>query len=464
VLLASVHAQAGGLYFTDRGVRPMGRGGAFVAGADDLGAIVYNPAGLVYARRQFLADMAWLLFHSEYSRAARIRQVDPNTGEPTGQQWDETLPTTEGSAQLIPIPTLAVSYDFGVPNTTFALGMYAPYAVAARYNAAVDGKPNPGRYMLLNLEGSVLVVPGIWAAHQPDPHISLGIGFQMLVGEYRSETVMNACLPERFNCATEAHDYDGVTKLNVGPLFAPGGNIGIIVEPDPHVRIGASYQLPFFVDAPATVQVRIPRAAVFKNAQQQGDKARVQMDFPWIGRVGVEARNDWLRGELAYVYEAWGMHDEIKISTDNIVLRDVVFLPDEYRITDQTIVRNFRDTWSLRLGGEATWEIEGYKLDTRAGVMYEKSAVPKEYLTTLSIDLDKVIVGIGGSLHVGNTWRFDALIARTFTATETVSTGEAKVPLLNPVRSNPPEFEDYVNAGEYRATATVLGVGMAVNL
>src|ERR1700691_3535901 len=38
-------ARASGLYFSDRGVRPLGRGGAFVAGADDLGAIWYNPAG-----------------------------------------------------------------------------------------------------------------------------------------------------------------------------------------------------------------------------------------------------------------------------------------------------------------------------------------------------------------------------------------------------------------------------------
>jgi long-chain fatty acid transport protein len=80
------------------------------------------------------------------------------------------------------------------------------------------------------------------------------------------------------------------------------------------------------------------------------------------------------------------------------------------------------------------------------------------------MDLDKVIVGIGGSLHIGDTWRVDAVIARTFTTPETVSTDEAKIPLLNPVRSNPPEFEDYVNGGEYRANATVLGVGMAVNL
>ena len=39
-------AHAGGYYFSDIGVRAFSRGGAFVAGADDLTALYYNPAAL----------------------------------------------------------------------------------------------------------------------------------------------------------------------------------------------------------------------------------------------------------------------------------------------------------------------------------------------------------------------------------------------------------------------------------
>ena len=46
----STDAFAAGLYYSERGVSPLGRGGAFVAGADDLGAIAYNPAGLADAK------------------------------------------------------------------------------------------------------------------------------------------------------------------------------------------------------------------------------------------------------------------------------------------------------------------------------------------------------------------------------------------------------------------------------
>ncbi len=45
--LGSGSAWAGGMFLGTHGARPTARGGAFVAGADDLNAIYYNPAGVV---------------------------------------------------------------------------------------------------------------------------------------------------------------------------------------------------------------------------------------------------------------------------------------------------------------------------------------------------------------------------------------------------------------------------------
>ena len=68
ILLSVSTAHAGGLYLSDRGVRPLGRGGAFVAGADDLGAIWYNPAGLADAGTSILVDFSWINFSAEWTR------------------------------------------------------------------------------------------------------------------------------------------------------------------------------------------------------------------------------------------------------------------------------------------------------------------------------------------------------------------------------------------------------------
>src|SRR5207248_1905741 len=68
----SARSDAAGLYFSDRGVRPLGRGGAYVAGAEDVGAIWYNPAGLADAGSSIMADFSWLHFTSDYTRRTQV--------------------------------------------------------------------------------------------------------------------------------------------------------------------------------------------------------------------------------------------------------------------------------------------------------------------------------------------------------------------------------------------------------
>src|SRR6185369_16877294 len=111
----------------DHGVRPLSRGGAFVAGADDLGAVVYNAAGVYDAGTQVLLDAGYVQFTSQYTREALLRQVDPNTGKPTGTTWRETSDTVHGKVPVLPIPTLAVSFQV---NRKWVIwhGIWAPYA------------------------------------------------------------------------------------------------------------------------------------------------------------------------------------------------------------------------------------------------------------------------------------------------------------------------------------------------
>src|SRR5579859_4449240 len=96
-LAASGEARAAGLYFSDRGVRPLGRGGAYVAGADDLGAIWYNPAGIVDAPSSILFDASWLHFTSEFTRRSQVL-------DSSGTVRVYEFPTTHGTSPILPIP------------------------------------------------------------------------------------------------------------------------------------------------------------------------------------------------------------------------------------------------------------------------------------------------------------------------------------------------------------------------
>lgn len=453
-------AHASGLYFSDRGVRPLGRGGAFTAGADDLGAIYYNPAGLADAGTQILADMSWLHFTSDYQRKTRVEQVDPNTGQPTGASWDRTHPSVHGSSPVLPIPTLAVSNNFGLEKANFAFGLWAPYAAITSYPEAVEGgAPAPQRYSLLSLEGSAMAVVGAWGAWKPSRELSLGAGLEALVGDFSASVVLNACPPDRLACASEDPSYDAASKLEVGTIVAPSGNLGFIYSPSDDVRIGSAFQLPFWIDAPAKVRVRMPGAAMFDQASQEGEDGHVKFRLPWVLRTGIEYRGlENTRLEAGFVYEAWSMHDSITAIPDDIVLKNVLGI--DYRVGSLNIPRNFRDSWSIRGGAEHTFSLGTYKVDVRLGAMYEKSAVPASHLSVMTVDLDKVAATIGGSLHIGRL-RLDGVYARIFGVTTEVATTEAAISQVNPIRANPPENPTRINGGTYAARADVLGMGLA---
>lgn len=460
VVCAAGPARAAGLYFGDRGVRPLGRAGAFVAGADDGGAIAYNPAGLAFAGHAYLGDFAWMNYSSSYQRKQIIRQVDPNTGQPTGQTWEQTYPEVEGRTPILPIPTAVYSNPFGQKDWNFAIGLHAPYAAITSFPESVKGQPAPQRYSLITLDGSALAIVGAYAAHQPSKEWAIGAGIEMLTGFFQTSVYFSACVPERFICAPEQPEYDAYGQLKVGPIFAPSGILGAIFLPSDSVRVGASFHLPFWVRSAGTQKVRLPGAAAFEQASVAGEKVNVKFNLPWVARLGVEIRPvPDLRVEAGVAYEAWSMHQEITIESEDIALENVAGFPPTYKIPPLSIDRGFRDTYSGRLGAEYKFPVSSYALGVRGGVMYERSAIPIEYLSATTIDLDKVTVAVGGSLYLGK-WRFDGVLARVFGMPAEVRTDEQRVRQLNPVLANPAENPNYVNAGKYSAGANVVGVGL----
>jgi len=71
--------------------------------------------------------------------------------------------------------------------------------------------------------------------------------------------------------------------------------------------------------------------------------------------------------------------------------------------------------------------------------------------------MDKVTIATGGSVHVGDHWRFDLTYAHLFASSVEVSPAEARIPRVNPIGGNAP-FEA-VNGGKYAAEADLIGVG-----
>lgn len=459
--LSGPTAGAAGLFTADRGVRPLGRGGAFVAGADDLGAIWYNPAGLADAGTTIFVDFAWLNFSSEYKRKTQVAD-----GSGTVRTYD--YPRVDGTTPFLPIPTLGGSYAFGDryrKEFTVGFGIFAPYTAIASYPLTVNGRESPSRYSLVSLDGSALVVAGAYIAYKPIEQIRIGLGLQAMVGTFKSKVVFSASPPDRLISAPEDPSYDSLSELSVGPILAPSGNFGIIAEPERHVRIGLSGQLPFFVNAPATIKVRLPAAAVFDKAYQDGEDARVRFRLPPIVRAGIEYRTDlgekdWLRIEAAYVREFWSLHESIDVRPENVKLYNITGFPSPFGVAPISLPRNFQDSNSFRGGFEYSTKsiFTSNRTDLRAGISYETSAIPEEWVSPLTYDANKLIGSVGASLHAGDNWRLDAVAALVLLDGTQVAPDKAKVPRVNPVQGNPTKTES-INGGDYSARAIILGVG-----
>jgi long-chain fatty acid transport protein len=457
-LLCEHEARAAGLYFSDRGVRAVGRGGAFVAGADDLSAVWYNPAGLADAGTSLLIDGTWLNFSSEFKRRTQV--VDASG---TVRTYD--YPTVKGSTPFLPIPTIAGSYAFGDQKQyTIAGAILAPYVPIATYPATVDGQPAPSRYSLLSMDGSALVQLGGYFAWKPIPEFRIGAGFDMLVGKFASTVVFNANPADRLIGAPEDPSYDAAAQMSVGPIFAPSGGLGAVFEPEEHVRIGISGHLPFWISAPATLKVRLPTAAPFDRARQEGDESTVSFRLPGTLRAGVEFRQKFanekkIRIEVAYVREFWSLHDSIDVTPKSMKLVDVTGFPSPFNVAPISLPRNFQDSNSLRLGGEFTFKgLFDYKMDLRAGIAYESSAIPRAWVSPLTVDASKVQLGGGSGVYIGK-WRFDAAFSYIFAPEVNVDPAEASVPRVNPVKGNPTAGEA-INGGTYTVRALTLGVGL----
>lgn len=462
--LVVTSASAGGLYFSDRGVRPMGRAGAFVAGADDLGAIWYNPAGIVDAGSSVLADFCQLRFSDSYTRTLRIEDADKTV------RYVQS-PEIRGSSPILPLPTLAISYAVDQEKRwVIAAGVLAPYVALASYpDRTDDGQASPARYTLGSFDGSLLALPGAWVAWKPSDKLRIGAGLLAMVGTFQSTITFSVCPQDRLICAPEQPEWDASSQMKVGPIVAPTGNGGLIYEPDPHVRIGVSGQLPMVVSSHATLKVKLPTSVALDGGRVTGDGAHVRFVLPGIFRAGLEIRpvtrdpkssgGSDVRVELAWVHEFWSAHKTIEATPEGIFLENITGAPKSVAMPNISIPRNFKDSDSFRLGGEYSFLASGYRIALRTGISFETSAVPAEYMSLSSLDFQKTLLTIGGSLYIGKNWRFDAILGHMFVQDVDSDPNKAQIGRINPLSGNAPL--EAVNGGHYHATADLIGCGLA---
>ena len=68
LLIGTSGAHAAGMFLVPRGVRPLARSGAYVAGADDVNSLSYNPAGIALGKKSVMIDFGLPMHFTHFTR------------------------------------------------------------------------------------------------------------------------------------------------------------------------------------------------------------------------------------------------------------------------------------------------------------------------------------------------------------------------------------------------------------
>jgi long-chain fatty acid transport protein len=433
-LLAPLTAHAGGMFLPGRGARALARAGSFVAGADDGGALYYNPAGLAEIQGvSLLLDGALILQQVHYAR------VDSG---------GNMLPALDGSMDLLPIPTLVLTWKpKQVPWLTVAGGVWVPYLGLNSWPA--DG---PQRYSTITLKGSLILVLELAAAFKLNEHVFIGAGFQDLIMKFKSTRNLSACT--ELNCAPEDQSFDSPTQVTASTFFTPSANAGLTIA-YPKWRFGLSVQAPFVVHADSSVQSKLPTDPMFANAVLVGDSATTSFTVPLMIRAGFELRPiHGLRVEAGVDYEAWSMQDRFTIQPHNIYIDNVPGI-GRYYLNTMYIERHLTDSVSVHIGGEM--EAINNRLWVRAGYLFESSATPDQYASVFAPDGLKNMIALGVGARLFGPVRIDVSYAHVFFNDRSVDWKASKSLQTNPIQ---PSLEVGVGGGDYHMAADILAAGL----
>ncbi|MFT3926821.1 MAG: outer membrane protein transport protein [Myxococcales bacterium] len=437
--LAPQRASASGWYLTERGVRSLGRGGAFVAGAKGAESLWINPAGLKGAGNSFTMEGNLNFLRGSFQR------LDDGGNLRAKEELD---------IAYLPIPMFAITKDFGLEDFTFGFGVYLPQFAVTTWPSQVNGGPAPNRYSLYSIKGSIFGNFTAGLAYHGIEGLSLGLTAALITGRFKASTALSAC--DGFLCQQPEDPSFDVTSTIVLRRFASVMiGAGLTYEIGP-ITIGGSLQTPWNMKGKADLDVTLPSDPAFSHAKVTGAEGKVNVPFPWIGRVGIEVKpTETFRFELAAVYEGWSRQDNINVQANNMWIRDVVGIGD-YQVGSIKIQRLMSNAYSFRGGFEFTTEDQG--MTFRMGASYDTTAIKDRAMSPMTIDANKVVAGIGLTLHAGSVMDFDIVYGHVFMPDRQVRNSV----ITQPTAIRPPQStadQSHIGNGNYTMESDFAGIG-----
>jgi long-chain fatty acid transport protein len=451
----------------DNGTEALGRGGAFVAKADDPTAIQYNPAGLAGQRgTRLLLDGKVTLSSYEFQRFGAF----PDTASDPATPWGgAAYPRVHDTGGAFFAPFVAATTDFASLDwLTVAVGVFGPSGVANRtYPVGVAGAPAASRYDVVQ-PSSVIALPTLAAGARVFDWLDVGLGVHLVYGSFALASTSFVDLGDGAAGPCKNYEYqpcDSLSRVNAtGTSWAATG--GVMLHPSRTVSVGVSARTPISVDASGKATVL--QAPLNQPIPPQGN-ATLHTELPWYWRAGArlafvdDAGFETGDVELDGTYETWGASQGTgpHIHIDHLGPAGPAF--DDI---DLTVQHHYGDTFSVRAGGAYNTRLDFGVLSLRAGAFYDKSATSDDpSYTRLDFDtLDK----IAGTVGVGLKWNgftFNVGYAEVFEPGRTVGPGQGNVRPIDGAQHGTSTDSNgallpAVNEGQYTGHTQIVSFGV----
>ena len=289
---------AGGFEVAGAGTRPLGRGGAFAARADDGMALLLNPAMMAdLGEHQLMINVHLALWDACVQRPGTYMDgyggggpasdsVFSNPMDPMGTDaWImQAYPRVCNSGIPQLIPQIAQTIRI-LPELAIGFGIVAPNAVGTSQFGDGNGRvangtlPTPVRYALS--ESSLLLFhPSIGIGYRPHPMIRIGATFQWGIGIISFTNYTNV--------GQGAEDVLGDirTRLEASDFFVPAGIFSVALTPHPNFDIMIAARFSDSIDAEGHLDLTTGTYGPCQGSTDCTDPLSVGGSAPLTSRVG----------------------------------------------------------------------------------------------------------------------------------------------------------------------------------
>jgi long-subunit fatty acid transport protein len=415
----------GGLFSGTQGARATGRGGAFTARADDLSAVMLNPAGLAHIE----GTVIHVGNRFSYNAQAFTRAPTTDYGSPdsSGNFPIHTFGTANNQLPLQALdPILGVASHLGLDAWTFALAVQAPPGVA-RQTFPIDGGQ---RYMMVDYEALMLNY-SLSAAWKPSAQLGFGASAQWIhVPSLKYSLVVNAN-PFVGGANPVSSNLDMLARLTGSAAFTLNAVVGAWYRPAPSLELGVAGQvIPTQIEAKSRLDITpvFPETddhVILSRGVEEtpANDVTLTIPLPLVARAGIRYRylqpdqSELFDVELDAVYETWSRVDRFTVDTKGLYAE---FQGQRSELGDISVDKQWRDTIGIHLGGD--YALIPNRLAVRGGVFYQSALVDPAYT---NVDF-ATAAQVGGALGASIFWqKHEIAFAYEYRREETITLGEA---------------------------------------